>query len=58
MRLILGDQINPQHSWFTHVNPKVVYVLMEMRQKTDYVLNHAQKNIALFGHYSVQVFEY
>ena len=49
LRLILGDQLNPQHSWFTLVNPDVVYVLMKMRQETDYVLHHAQKIIAIFA---------
>lgn len=35
LRLILGDQLNPQHSWFATVRPEVIYVLMEMRQETD-----------------------
>jgi len=34
---------------FSGVNPDVVYVLMEMRQETDYVLYHAQKIIAIFA---------
>jgi deoxyribodipyrimidine photolyase-related protein len=49
LRLILGDQLNPQHSWFSTVRPDVVVVLMEMRQETDYVLHHAQKIIAIFA---------
>ncbi len=49
LRLILGDQLNPQHSWFAQVHPEVVYVLMEIRQETDYVLHHAQKIIAIFA---------
>lgn len=49
LRLILGDQLNPEHSWFATVQPEVVYVLMEMRQETDYVLHHAQKIIAIFA---------
>lgn len=49
LRLILGDQLNPLHSWFTKVQPEVVYVLMEMRQETDYVLHHAQKIIAILA---------
>ncbi len=49
LRLILGDQLNPQHSWFASVQPGVVYVLMEVRQETDYVLHHAQKIIAIFA---------
>lgn len=49
LRLILGDQLNPQHPWFATVDPGVVYVLMEMRQETDYVLHHAQKILAIFA---------
>jgi deoxyribodipyrimidine photolyase-related protein len=49
LRLILGDQLNGQHSWFAHQHDDVVYVLIEMRQETDYVLHHAQKIIAIFA---------
>lgn len=49
LRLILGDQLNPQHSWFSEKNPEVLYLMMEMRQETDYVLHHAQKILAFFG---------
>jgi deoxyribodipyrimidine photolyase-related protein len=49
LRLILGDQLNPQHSWFGKVNNSVIYVLMELRQETDYVLHHAQKILAIFA---------
>lgn len=48
LRLILGDQLNLQHSWFEQPNPDVTYVLMEMRQETDYVRHHIQKVIAFF----------
>lgn len=49
LRLILGDQLNPEHSWFAATDDSVVYLLMEMRQETDYVLHHAQKIIAIFA---------
>ena len=49
LRLILGDQLNPEHHWFRDVRPDVIYVLMEIRQETDYVLHHAQKIIAIFA---------
>ncbi len=49
LRLILGDQLNPLHSWFARTDPNVVYVLMEVRQETDYVLHHAQKILAIFA---------
>ena len=49
LRLVLGDQLNTEHSWFRAVDPHVVYVLMEVRQETDYVLHHAQKILAIFA---------
>lgn len=49
LRLLLGDQLNPQHSWFQQVDAQVVYVLMEVRQETDYVRHHAQKILAIFA---------
>ncbi|GHB47291.1 cryptochrome/photolyase family protein [Mongoliitalea lutea] len=48
LRLILGDQLNSQHSWFQQVQPHVTYVIMEMRQETDYVKHHIQKIIGFF----------
>jgi deoxyribodipyrimidine photolyase-related protein len=49
LRLVLGDQLNPLHSWFTAVDASVIYVMMELRQETDYVLHHAQKILAIFA---------
>lgn len=49
LRLVLGDQLNPRHSWFDRVDPHVVHVLMEVRSETDYVRHHAQKVIAIFA---------
>lgn len=49
LRLILGDQLNYDHSWFTETNKDVNYVLMEMRQETDYVKHHIQKVIGFFS---------
>lgn len=49
LRLILGDQLNSQHSWFAAANPDVHYVMMEVRQETDYVLHHAQKVLGIFA---------
>lgn len=49
LRLVLGDQLNPTHSWFSKVDPTVVYTLMELRQETDYVVHHAQKVLAIFA---------
>ena len=37
LRLILGDQLNNNHSWFNSVDDSVTYVMMEIRSETDYV---------------------
>jgi deoxyribodipyrimidine photolyase-related protein len=49
VRLVLGDQLNPNHPWFDEIRPDIVYVVMEVRQETDYVLHHAQKILAIFA---------
>jgi len=49
LRLILGDQLNCQHSWFNEVRPEVTYVLMEIRSETDYVQHHIQKVAGFFA---------
>ncbi len=48
LRLILGDQLNIQHSWYDTVDQDVVYCMFEMRQETDYVKHHIQKIVAFF----------
>ena len=48
LRLVLGDQLNASHSWFKTIDSNTTYVLMEMRQETDYVAHHIQKIIAFF----------
>lgn len=48
LRLILGDQLNQQHSWFNDPNDEVTYLMAEMRQETDYVKHHIQKIVAFF----------
>mgnify|MGYP006423471643 FL=1 len=48
LRLILGDQLNSQHSWFQQKDDNVIYFMAEMRQETDYVAHHIQKVTAYF----------
>lgn len=48
LRLILGDQLNSQHSWFSEVNTDILYCLMEIRSETDYVNHHIQKVAGIF----------
>ncbi|MCU0432892.1 MAG: cryptochrome/photolyase family protein [Bacteroidia bacterium] len=49
LRLVLGDQLNHTHSWFSSVSDEITYVMMEVRQETDYTLHHVQKVIAFFA---------
>ncbi|WP_299017410.1 cryptochrome/photolyase family protein [uncultured Polaribacter sp.] len=49
LRLILGDQLNSQHSWFAEKNNNVTYCMFEMRQETDYVTHHIQKIVGFFA---------
>ena len=48
LRLILGDQLNSQHSWYQKVDVNILYCFFEMRQETDYVTHHIQKVVAFF----------
>ncbi len=49
LRLLLGDQLNQGHSWFDARDKTVVYLILEMRQETDYVVHHIQKIVAFFS---------
>ncbi|MCX6294183.1 MAG: cryptochrome/photolyase family protein, partial [Sphingobacteriales bacterium] len=49
LRLILGDQLNINHSWFNQVDPNVTYLLMEIKSETDYTKHHIQKVIGIFA---------
>ena len=49
LRLILGDQLNSNHSWFKNVDENVLYIMMEVRQETDYIKHHIQKVLAFFA---------
>lgn len=48
LRLILGDQLNYKHSWYKGDQKHITYVLMEIRQETDYVKHHIQKIAGFF----------
>jgi deoxyribodipyrimidine photolyase-related protein len=49
LRLILGDQLNSNHSWYKETSDDVLYVLMELKQETNYVKHHIQKVVAFFA---------
>ncbi len=42
LRLIPGNQLNAQHSWFEKVRKDTIYTLMEVRQETDSVKHPIQ----------------
>ena len=48
LRLILGDQLNSDHSWFAKPDPTVLYLIAELKQETSYVKHHLQKLCAFF----------
>ncbi len=49
VRLVLGDQLVHDHPWWQRLDPDVLYVLMEVRQETDYAWHHIQKVLGFFG---------
>ena len=48
LRLILGDQLNINHSWFKTVDDNITYLIMEIRTETDYAKHHIQKIVGFF----------
>jgi deoxyribodipyrimidine photolyase-related protein len=49
LSLILGDQLNSQHSWYKKIEPDVSYVIMELMQEQRYVEHHIQKILGFFA---------
>ncbi|PSU33897.1 cryptochrome/photolyase family protein [Photobacterium lutimaris] len=49
LRLILGDQLNINHSWYTSVDDSTLYLIAELKQEADYVVHHIQKISAFFA---------
>jgi len=48
LRLILGDQLHINHSWFQETNDDVLYVMIESKSETNYVRHHIQKVVGFF----------
>lgn len=48
IRLILGDQLNHQHSWYQEKRSDCLYVMMECLSETNYVKHHIQKIVGFF----------
>jgi len=49
LRLILGDQLNAQHSWFSTVNNEHTFVMIESREEGSYAPHHIQKVVGIFS---------
>jgi len=49
LRLILGDQLNPSHSWFQEKDEDVLYLIAELHQEASYTVHHVQKIQAFFA---------
>ena len=49
LRLILGDQLNLNHSWFRQPDKNITFVMMEVREEATYVVHHVQKILAFFS---------
>ena len=49
MRLILGDQLNLKHSWYSTIDEQTLYVMYELNQEASYVVHHIQKIVAFFS---------
>ncbi|WP_295767924.1 cryptochrome/photolyase family protein [uncultured Mucilaginibacter sp.] len=49
LRLILGDQLNSKHSWYSNVDDNVTYIMLEVMQEQEYVMHHVQKILAFFA---------
>ncbi len=49
LRLVLGDQLNHHHSWFSETDENVLYLIAELKQEGEYVKHHIQKVCAFFA---------
>ena len=49
LRLILGDQLNINHSWYQMIDPDVIYLMMEVKSEADRSPQHAQKVLGTFA---------
>ena len=47
-RLLLGDQLNEQHSWFQQTDDTVLYLMFETWSETTYCEHHIQKIAGFF----------
>ncbi|HBB81375.1 MAG TPA: cryptochrome/photolyase family protein, partial [Cryomorphaceae bacterium] len=48
IRLVLGDQLNPLHSWYTTTSKNITYVFIECKEEASYAPHHIQKVVGIF----------
>jgi deoxyribodipyrimidine photolyase-related protein len=48
LRLILGDQLNYNHSWYKKSNDSTLYLIAELKQEATYTKHHIQKLCGFF----------
>jgi deoxyribodipyrimidine photolyase-related protein len=48
LSLILGDQLNANHSWFREKKDERLFLIAELKQETEYASHHIQKITAFF----------
>lgn len=48
LRLVLGDQLNPEHSWWKQTNDRITYLMAELKQESTYTVHHIQKIAGFF----------
>ena len=49
IRLVLGDQLNPLHSWYKSTSKDITYVFIECREEASYAPHHIQKVVGIFA---------
>ncbi len=49
LRLILGDQLDSNHSWFNTQDSSVLYVMIELNQELEVCWHHHQKIVAFLS---------
>lgn len=49
LRIVLGDQLNIQHSWFNDDPSSFDILMMEVKEEASYVTHHIQKIVGFFS---------
>ena len=49
VRLILGDQLNRHHTWFSEQSDDITYAFFECYDEATYAPHHIQKVVGIFA---------